>query len=127
MIGICFGVYVVLAVCFHWMAQPTISGLAVYEPPAVAVVTTSDVRLALPDPSESSVLSESPAPTDVAAPAAEAPEGAAAGVARQKATTKHVARTAVRHERPARHAHVRERRNPWDFAWRPSSGDRPWF
>src|SRR3981081_4223722 len=76
-VGFCLGVYVFLAVAFHWLMQPTVSknyGLAAYKPPPATVVvypTTPFVPPAPSEPASSSVAAEPPA---LAAFAAVVPE-----------------------------------------------------
>ena len=118
-VGFCLGVYVVLAVAFHWLMQPTVSenyGVAAYKPPPATIVVYPKAPFVPPPPSElpsSSIAEEPPASTAFAAAPAEV---------LKQVPKKHVARTAPRRERPAR-----ERRNPWDYAWGPSYGYRPWY
>src|SRR5258705_11686731 len=63
-VGFCLGVYVVLAVAFHWLMQPTVSenyGIAAYKPPPATIVVYPRAPFVPPPPSEprsSSVASE---------------------------------------------------------------------
>jgi hypothetical protein len=133
-VGSCLGIYVVLAVCFHWLTQPTVVtayGVTASKPPPTLAVVSSDTRIVTPAPQPSPVPSEPPtsarakppprfATVPVVEPAPKAVENSA--VAPKKAPKNRVARTAPRRERP-----VRERRNPWEYASGPSNGYRPWF
>jgi hypothetical protein len=138
-VGFCLGVYVVLAVGFHWVMQPTVfknSGLAAYKPPPATVVVYSEAPFVPPVPSEQlaparseppSVAVEAPISAAGVKAAAAAPDASekAAEIVPKKPRRNHVARAAPRRERPVRQ--VRERRNPWDFAYSPPYGNRPWF
>jgi hypothetical protein len=128
-VGTCLGVYVVLAVCIHWLTQPAV--VTAYG--AAPVATVADTRIVTPAPPEqpSPVPSEpstsarakppTPATVTVAAVAPETVENPAA--APKKAAKNRVARTAPRRERS-----VRERRNPmWDYASGSYNGNRPWY
>ena len=126
-VGICLGGYVVLAVAFHWLMQPTVFenyGVAAYKPPPGTIVVYPEAPFVPPAPSElplSSVAAEPPALAAFATAIPEVEERPVAEVPK-KALKKQVARKTPRHERP-----VREHRNPWDYAWGPSYGYRPWF
>jgi hypothetical protein len=126
-VGFCIGVYVVLAIAFHWLMQPTVSenyGVAAYKPPPATIVVYPKAPFVPPPPSElpsSSIAEEPPASMAFAAAIPDTTKKPPAEVLKQ-VPKKHVARTAPRRERPAR-----ERRNPWDYAWGPSYGYRPWY
>jgi hypothetical protein len=116
-IGSCLGVYVVLAVAFHWFVQPSVSKN--YGAPAF----NAQAFVARPDsaaPPPSAVAPATPAPSHLAAapPAATEPTPAAVP---PNAAKKYVARKRQDSER-----------RPWDFVWGPSNGYRsngfrPWF
>jgi hypothetical protein len=128
-VGSCLGVYVVFAVGFHWLTQPTVvtayDGVVASKPPPT---TAADARFMIPAPQPSPVPSEPPptsapprfATVPVVEPAPKAVENFA--VAPKKPPKNRAARTAPRRERS-----VRERRNPWDYASGYSNGNRPWF
>ena len=125
-LGSCLGVYVVLAVVFNWLIEPTVaknhSGAA--EPSQAApIVQYSDpafvppvraerpFRFALKPPASATVTAAAPASKEKTA--AEVPK---------KTPKREVIRTTPRQDRP-----VREHRNERDFATAPSNGYRPWF
>jgi hypothetical protein len=105
------------------------------EPPSGAARLASPApSLTAPAPPEPStgarVEPATPTPATAQAPLAAESEPAVPPVQktvrRTREVRKHVARSAPRRERSARQ--VRERRNPWDFAWGQSFyGNRPWF
>jgi predicted lipid-binding transport protein (Tim44 family) len=116
-IGSCLGVYVVLAVAFHWFVQPSVGKS--YGAPAFnaqAVVARPDSVAPLPSP----VAPVPPAPSHFAAAPPAAAEATPA-VVPPNAAKKYVARKRQDGER-----------RPWDFTWGPSNGyrsngSRPWF
>jgi hypothetical protein len=95
-VGFCLGVYVVLAVAFHWLMQPTVSenyGVAAYKPPPATIVVYREGPFVPPPPSKlppSAVAEEPPAS---AAFAAALPEVAQKPAPAVQAPKKHVART----------------------------------
>jgi hypothetical protein len=108
------------------------------EPSGAARLASPAPSLTAPAPPEPSTAArvEPATPTPATAPlvlaATPAPESEPAAppvektVRRTREVRKHLARSAPRRERPVRQ--VRERRNPWDFAWGQSSyRNRPWF
>jgi hypothetical protein len=110
-VGICLGVYVVLAVCFHWLTQRgvvTAYGVVASKPSPTTAVVSSDARFMTPAPPEqpSPVPSEpsmsarvkppTPATVTLAAVPPETVEIPA--VAPKKAPKNRVARTAPRRE-----------------------------
>jgi hypothetical protein len=108
-IGSCLGVYVVLAVAFHWLIAPTVAKKQTMSP--ATMVQYSSPAFAAPAHSE-------PPPRAVRTPAtarvaAEVPESTGSIAAVPKKTPKKAARRTVRHERPAR-----DFWNPWNFAFR---------
>ena len=115
-LAICFGVYGGFAVGFHWLMQPTRAqnpGLAAYSPPPKTVVDYTGSSFVPPAPS---------APIAPVALAEPAPDVLESPTIEPKKETKR------QHARPRRERPVIERRNPWDFASRPSHGGyRPWF
>jgi hypothetical protein len=130
-VGTCLGVYVVLAVCIHWLTQPAIVtayGVTASSPPPTTAVVSSDARFVTPVLQPSAVPSEQPtsAPSRFATvPLVEsAPKVVEnSAVAPKKAPKNRVARTGPRRERP-----IRERRNPmWDYASGSYNGNRPRF
>jgi hypothetical protein len=130
-VGTCLGVYVVLAVCIHWLTQPAIVtayGVTASSSPPTTAVISSDARFVTPVLQPSPVPSEQPtsAPSRFATvPLVEsAPKVVEnSAVAPKKAPKNRVARTGPRRERP-----IRERRNPmWDYASGSYNGNRPWF
>src|SRR5712671_110911 len=72
-VGFCLGAYVLLAVAFHWLMQPTVSenyGIAAYKPPPATIVVYPKTPFISPAPSElppSSVAAEPPASAAFAA------------------------------------------------------------
>ena len=126
-VGLCLGVYVVLAVAFHWLMQPTVSenyGIAAYKPPPATIVVYPKAPFVPPARSElpsASIAVEPPASMAFAAAIPDTTKKPPAEVLKQ-VPKKHVARPTARRERPAR-----ERRNPWDYAWGSSYGYRPWY
>jgi hypothetical protein len=119
-VGSCLGVYVVLAIVFHWLIEPTVAknrgviadkpvpAMVMQQPPATFPASAAQLEL----PSRF-VSKPRPLATTAAAPDA-------TDVVPKKTPTKRVARATDRQERPAY-------RNPWDFAWGGFNRSRPWF
>src|SRR6267142_2393699 len=88
-VGFCLGVYVVLAVAFHWLMQPTVSenyGIAAYKPPPATIVVYPKAPFVPPAPSElppSSVAAEPPASAAFAAVVLKVEEKSAVEVPKQ--------------------------------------------
>jgi hypothetical protein len=128
-IGSCLGVYVVLAVAFHWFVQPSV-GKSNRAPAfnAQAVVALPDSVAPLPSP----VAPAPPAPSQFAAAPPAAAEATPAVVPPNAAeATSAVVPPNAAKKYVARKRQDRERR-PWDFSWGPSNGYRsngfrPWF
>jgi len=131
----CLGVYLLLALGFHWFLQPTVKNLeaAVPKPLPVAFVADPDRRPAEPTaPSRQSQRGVAQRPSsDAKQSPARAGAPATAETAEQDAVTppkkepkRKVARRA--HDRSAQQA--ADGRTPWNFASSPSSSNyRPWF
>lgn len=122
-IGSCLGVYVVLAIAFHWLIGPTVAKNpgAVVDKPAPAMETQSPIATSSIPATQSQLqpLRFVSKPQGLAAAAA--PD--ATDVVPRKTPKKQMARKTVRRERPAS-------RNPWDFGFGgPFSNNRsrPWF
>jgi hypothetical protein len=123
-VGFCLGAYVLLAVAFHWLMQPTVSenyGIAAYKPPPATVVPYAKTPFVPPTPElPSSSIAAEPLPS--AAFAAEPPPSAAFAAAipeveekpsveiAKQAPTKHVARTTPRRQERT----GRDRRDSWN-------------
>jgi hypothetical protein len=113
------GVYVVVAIAFHWLIEPTVAKNhgVVADKPAPAVVMQHPPATFLAPAAQLELPSRfvsKPRPLATAA----APD--TTDVVPKKTPRKQAARTTVRQERPAY-------RNPWDFAWGGFNGSRPWF
>jgi hypothetical protein len=97
-VGGCLGVYVVLAMAFHWFAEPSAAksrAVAPYQPPPAAVMQAATPVAPPAPPARLAATSATPA-TDASAPAEPADKPA-------DATSKKPARQqAARHEPPAR-------------------------
>ena len=123
-IGSGLGVYVVLAIAFHWLIGPTVAknpGGVVVDKPAPAMATQSPIATSLTPATQSELqpLRFVSKPQGLAAAAA--PD--TTDVVPRKTRKKQVARKTVRRERLAS-------RNPWDFGLGgPFSNNRsrPWF
>jgi hypothetical protein len=117
-VGVCIGVYVLLAVAFHWLMQPTVSenfGIAAYKPLPATIVVYSKVPFVPPAPSElpsASVATEPPALAAFAAVVPEVVEKPAVEVL-QPAPQKRVARTRPRPDHRNSWDHVS--RSPYEF------------
>jgi hypothetical protein len=121
-VGFCLGAYVLLAVAFHWLMQPTVSenyGIAAYKPPPATIVVYPKGPFVPPAPSELPSLSVAAEPAALAAfaavvleveekPAVEAPK---------KAPQKRVARTTPRQEtgRDRRNSGEHVSHSPYEF------------
>ena len=98
-VGFCLGVYVVLAIAFHWLMQPTVSenyGIAAYKPPPATVVVYPKAPFVPPAPPElpsASIAAEPPASMAFAAAIPDTTKKSPAEVLKQ-VPKKHVARQA---------------------------------
>jgi hypothetical protein len=122
LVGVCLGVYVVLAVAFRWLVEPS---LATHQsPPATVVQQTNAAPVAPVQPTPvPRVVSKPPAPTTVTAAAPDVTEKPTPVVPKKPI------RKPVERERAVQDFH-----NPWgfstgrsDFGPSRSSGSRSWF
>jgi hypothetical protein len=117
-IGSCIGVYVILALAFNWLIEPTVAksreAAAALPPPVTA---TPDAQFAASARGRSELLSPSPIRQAIKPPAV-APAVAAAPTRAESATpveTKKPPRKQVARTR----SEPRERGTPFDFAFAP--------
>jgi hypothetical protein len=105
-VGACLGIYVVLAVAFHWLVEPTLAksreAAASKPPPATAVgyraaALAAYARSTPPSPVASTPPVTAKAPASAAVAAADAKEQAAE--VPKKAAKKQAPATTARHER----------------------------
>jgi hypothetical protein len=109
-IGSCLGVYVVLAVAFHWFVAPTVAKSQTTAPTATMVHYQDAALAALVQSEPQSRATVTPTTATVAA---EGPESTGTVAAVPKKKPKKAARRSVRQERPAR-----DFWNPWNFSFR---------
>jgi hypothetical protein len=111
-VGSCLGVYVILAMAFHWFVEPTVAKsreVAAYQPPPPTMMQYSPAPVAVPvtriePPSRIAATSATSGPTSAApepASAAHEPADKPVETAPKKPPRQHVERTTARHERPA--------------------------
>ena len=108
-VGSCLGVYVVVAVAFHWLVAPTVAKNQAM-PTATMVHYQGAALAALVQSEPQSRAADTPTTATVAA---ELPESTGTVATVPKKTPKKSARKTVRRERPAR-----DFWNPWNFAFR---------
>ena len=108
-VGSCLGVYVVLAIAFHWLIEPTVAKnhVVVADKPAPAVVMQHPPAPSLAPAAQLELPSRF---VSKPRPLATAAAPAATDAVPKTTPRKQVARTTVRPERTAD-------RNPWGFGW----------
>ena len=103
-VGSCLGVYVILAMAFHWFVEPTVAKsreVAAYQPPPATVMQYTAAPVAVPvappePPSRFAATSATSAPTSAAPEPADKP----VDTTPKKPSRQRAERTTARHERP---------------------------